>query len=247
MAAESPERRVGAVALPRLDVRLLAGLALVALSVVGGLTLWRQAQITTPVVVAVRAIPPGHVIEPGDLSLASARLGGPLEALAVPDSELDTIVGRTAVGAIHAGEMVVRPDLGSGPVIGPGEMAVTIPVTGDAVFARLRRGDAVSVLATSDAGQPESRTVALLERATVYAVALEASRVTLGGGGGGGGDEEEGVPTNVTLLIPRVQGVRVAHALVNAELTLLLLAPDPLTDPATGHASDPDAGEGGPR
>ena len=206
MAAESPERRLGAVALPRVDVRLLAGLALVLVSVVGGLTLWRQAQITTPVVVAARAIDPGDVIQPDDLAVAPARLPGSLAELSVPAAELASVAGHTATGPIHAGELVVRPDLGSGPVIGPDELAVTIPVDDDSVYGRLRRGDAVAVLATSEAGQPESRTVTLLERATVYAVALESSRVSLGGGP----DEEEGIPTNVTLVIPRARAGHVA-------------------------------------
>ena len=106
-------------------------------------------------------------------------------------------------------------------MIGPNDVAVTVPVKADAVYARLRRGDEVAVMATSDKGKPQSLTVALLERATVYDVALESSRVSLGGGS----DEQDGRLTNVTLLIPRSEAERVAHAVVNAELTLLLLAP----------------------
>ena len=116
------------------------------------------------------------------------------------------------------------PDLGSGPVIGPDQVAVTVPVQADAVYARLRRGDEVAVMATSDRGKPQSLTVALLERATVFDVALESSRVSLGGGGN---TEEDGRLTNVTLLISRSEAQRVAHAVVNAELTVLLLAPEP--------------------
>ena len=238
MAAESAEQRGRAVALPRVDMRLLAGLALVAVSVVGGLTLWSAARTTTAVVVAARDIGSGAVIEPDDLALAEARLEDPLAALALPEAELASAVGRTATGAIHAGELVVRPDLGSGPVIGPGELAVTIPVEDDAVFGRLRRGAVVTVMATTDAGQPESRTVALLERAVVYAVALESTRVSLGGSGDA---SEDGRPANVTLVIPRGRAEAVAHALVNAELTLLLLQPEPGSGPAAG----PAAGEGG--
>ena len=238
MAAESPDRPRGMVALPRVDVRLVAGLALVLVSVVGCLTLWRQAQITTPVVVAARAIDPGDVIQPDDLAVSPARLSGSLASLSVPAAELPSVAGRTATGPIHAGELVVRPDLGEGPGIGPGELAVTIPVDDDAVYGLLRRGDSVAVMATTDAGQPESRTAPLIERATVYAVALEASRVSLGGGAGG---EEEGVPTSVTLVIPRSAAARVAHALVNAELTLLVMAPDPISGPG----AQPPAGAGG--
>jgi Flp pilus assembly protein CpaB len=204
-------------------VRLLAGLALVAVAVVGGLSLWRQAQITTPVVVAAREIAPGLVIERSDLEVTQARLEEPLAALALSEAEISAVVGRTASGPIHPGELVMRPDLGTGPVIGPDQLAVTVPVQADAVYARLRRGDEVAVMATSDKGKPQSLTVALLERATVFDVALESSRVSLGGGGN---SQEDGRLTNVTLLIPRADAERVAHAVVNAELTLLLLAPD---------------------
>lgn len=224
MAAGTSSGRTRAVALPRVDVRLLVGLALVAVALVGGLSLWRQAQITSPVIVAAREIAPGHVIERGDLEVTQARLEGPPAALALSESELDGIVGRTAAGAIHAGELVVLPDLGSGPVIGLDQVAVTVPVQADAVYARLRRGDEVAVMATSDRGKPQSLTVALLERATLFDVALESSRVSLGGGGN---TEEDGRLTNVTLLIPRSEAERVAHAVVNAELTVLLLAPEP--------------------
>jgi len=234
MAAETSGRRLGAVALPRADVRLLAGLALVAIALVGGLSLWRQAQVTLPVVIAAREIAPGQVIERGDLELTQARLEGPLAALAFGEGELGTLVGSTAVTAIHAGELVIGSDLGSGPLIGPDQVAVTVPVRADAVYARLRRGDEVAVMATSEEGRPQSLTLALLERATVFEVAFETSRVSLGGSGD---SDQNGRLTNVTLLIPRSEAERVAHAVVNAQLTLLLLAPEP-TDEPTG-ASQP--------
>ena len=235
MAAGSAEARGRAVTLPRLDVRLLAGLALVAVSVAGGLSLWSAARTTTQVVVAARDIGPGAVISEDDVTLAEARLQGRLAGLALPGAELGSAVGRTATGAIWAGELVVRPDLGSGPVVGPGELAVTIPVGDDSVFSRLRRGALVAVMATSEPGRPGSRTVALLERAVVYAVALESTRVSLGGSGDA---SQDGRPANVTLVIPRERAEAVAHALVNGELTLLLLAEE--AEP--GPASD---GEGG--
>ena len=225
MAAGASGRRIGSVALPRVDVRLLAGLLLVAVAVAGGLSLWSQAQITAPVVVAAREIPPGHVIERGDLAVSQARLEGPSASLAIAEAEMTTVVGRTASAAIHAGELIVRPDLGTGPAIGPDQVAVTVPVKVDAVYPGLRRGDEVAVMATSEQGKPQSLTVTLIDRATVFNVSLESSRVSLGGSDA----EEDGRPTNVTLLVPRSEAEDVAHAVVNAELTLLLLAPEPTT------------------
>ena len=191
---------------------------------------------TTEVVVAARDIGPGAVISEGDVTLAEARLEGPLARLALPGAELASALGRTATGAIWAGELLVRPDLGSGPSIGPEELAVTIPVPDDGVFRRLRRGDVVAVMATSEPGRPESRTVALLERAVVYSVALESTRASLGGSGDA---SEDGRPANVTLVIPRERAEAVSHALVNGELTLLLRAPELPSAPASAGGDPP--------
>lgn len=119
--------------------------------------------------------------------------------------------------------MVVWPDLASGPVIGPGEVAVTVPVEADAVYPGLRSGDAVAVLATRDKGKPESQTVTLLERAVVYDISLEPGRIAIGSGGDGA-EENRGL-TNVTLVVPRSEAERLAHAVVNWALTLALLSP----------------------
>lgn len=218
MATRTSGGRLGAVALPRMDLRLLAGLLLVAAAVAGGLAFWNAARVTEPVVVAARDIPAGHVIERGDLALAEARLEGPLASLVFGEADVGAIVGSTAAGAIQAGELVVRPDLGTGPLIGADDVAVTVPVAADTVYPELRPGDVVAVLATSERGKPQSRTVTLLERATVFSVVIEASRVSLGNDG-----DEAGRPANVTLVVPRSEAERIAHALVNETLTLALL------------------------
>ncbi len=198
--------------------------ALVAASVAGGLLFWGSTSETVPVLVAAREIPAGHVIQADDLSVTRVRLEGRLSSLAVRERAIDQVVGRIAGTAVHAGEMVVWPDLASGPVIGPNDAAVTVPVEADAVYPGLRPGDAVAVLATSDKGKPESRTVTLLERAVVYHVSLEPGRIAIGKGVDGG-DEERGL-TNVTLVVPKSEVERLAHAVVNGDVMLALLAPE---------------------
>jgi len=203
---------------------MLLGVALVAASVVGGLLFWGSTSETIPVLVAARDIPAGHVIQADDLSVTRVRLEGSLSSLAVREGELDQVTGRTTGTVVHAGEMVVWPDLASGPVIGANDVAVTVPVEADAVYPGLRPGDVVAVLATSDRGKPESRTVTLLERAVIYDVSLEPGRIAIGRGSDGG-EEDRGL-TNVTLVVPRSEAERLAHAVVNWDLTLALLAPD---------------------
>ncbi|MGE3857701.1 MAG: hypothetical protein AB7G21_12165, partial [Dehalococcoidia bacterium] len=86
-----------------------------------------------------------------------------------------------------------------------------------------RRGDQVAVLETSDPARPGSATKLLLDRATVYHVALDATRVGLGGGSGN--SDGGGRITNVTLVVPRTEAERVTHGLVTGRLTLVLVPP----------------------
>lgn len=205
---------------PRVDLRLLVGLLLVVVALAGGVMLANQLRITEPVVVATRTIPAGHVITAADLGVSEARLEGDLGALAVGEAELQGIVGRTAGQTIHAGALVLRPDLGTGPVLGTGEVAVTVAVGDDSIFGQLRRGDTVAVLETTNPGREQSQTSVLLERATVYHVAADANRISLGGGGGA---DLDGRISNVTLVVPRSEIEQITHALVNGRLTLALV------------------------
>lgn len=219
MALGTSRIRTRSWPLPRIDIRLLVGLLLVVVALVGGVAFASQLRETEPVVVAARTLPPGHVITRDDLALSEARLEGPLAGLAVGAADVTAIVGQTAGQMIHAGALVVRPDLGAGPVLGADEVAITVAVGADAVFAELRRGDQVAVLETTEPGRPGSATRLLLNRATVYHVALDATRVSLGGGAA----DASGRITNVTLIVPRAEAERVTHGLVTGRLTLVLV------------------------
>ena len=206
--------------LPRIDPRLWLGSLMVVVALAGGVTVINGFRVTEPVVVAARTLPPGHLIVRGDLTTSEARLEGTLGALAVGEAEIATLVGRTTSQTIHQGALVVGPDLGSGPALEPGQVAVTVAVGADTVFAQLRRGDEVAVVETTEPGRPGSATALLLERATVYHVAADAGRLGIGGGAA---SEEGGRIANVTLIVPRGDAERVVHALVNGRLTLVLV------------------------
>lgn len=209
--------RFGAPA--RVDGRMLLGVALAAASVIGGLLFWGSARETVPVLVAARDLPAGHVLEADDLSVAQLRLEGDLSSLAIPDAELDSVAGKTTGTAVHAGEMLVWPDLAEGPVIGPDEVAITVPVEADAVYPGLRAGDSVAVFGTSDKGEPGSETVTLLDSAVVYDISLAPGPIAIGQDG----EEGHGL-SNVTLVVPRSEAERVAHAVVSWDVTLALLS-----------------------
>ena len=219
MAAGSTRLRTRSLSLPRIDPRLLVGMLVVVVALLGGVTLINGFRITEPVVVAARTLPPGHVItraeRPFQPRLARREVG----ALAVGEAEIASLVGRSTTQTIHAGTLVIGPDLGSGPALGPGEVAVTVAVGADTVFGQLRRGDEVAVVETTEPGRPGSATALLLERATVYHVAVDVGRL----GVGGATSEEGGRIANVTLIVPQGDAERVVHALVNGRLTLVLV------------------------
>ena len=203
---------------------MLLGVALVALSVVGGLLFWGAARETVPVLIADSALPPGHVIQSSDLSIAQVKLDDRLSSLAIPEADRNAVVGRVVGNDVHAGAMLLWPDLATGSVLGQNEVAMTVPVQAEAVYSRIRPGDAVAVLATRDKDRPQSQTVTLLERAVVYDVTFEPGRLTVGRSAD---DEEARGLTNVTLIVPRAEAERLAHAVVNWDLTLALLPPEP--------------------
>lgn len=222
MAALPGARRRTVAALPfRVERRMLAGILLVGLSVAGGLSLWRGATGTTTVLVAAADIQPGQVIQRDDLRLAEARLDGSLASLALTDGDLAAAIGRTAGNTVHVGEMLVRPDLATGPVLGPDQVAVTIPVKPDAIYPGLRPGDEVAVLATSNAGKADSRTVTLLDRATVFDIGLEQRIIR---SLSAGTPADSGELKHITLAVPRSGAEAVANAIANSQLTIVLLS-----------------------
>jgi len=205
-----------------MDPRMLTGILLVAVSLAGGLLLWRSATNTTPILIAARDIPPGHVIQRDDLTISEARLDGSLASLALTEADLDAAVGRTTSTSIHAGEMVVHPDFAARPVLGADEVAVTIPVATDSIYPGLRPTDEVALLATTNAGRPESTTITLLDSATVFAIGLERRVIR----SSTSNDPNDGaIVANITLAVPRSEAEAVAHAVANATIIVVLLAP----------------------
>jgi len=215
----APGRWTRLTALGRVDGRMLLGVALVAVSIIGGLLFWGSARETVPVLVAARELPAGHVIQRDDLSVARLKTDGALASLTIPEAELESVVGSTLGNSVHTGELVVKPDLATGIVIGPKEVAITMPVKADAVYPGLREGDAVAVLATP--AEADGLTVTVLDRAVVYDVSLEPGRIAVGRDSGS--REDRGL-TNVTLVVPGVEAERVAQATVKWTVTLALLS-----------------------
>lgn len=219
-AAGATRGHRGSLALPRLNVRMAVGLLLAVAIAAANVAFWQAGQVTTPVVVAARDLPSGYVITPADLAVVDARLEGELAAMALPEAERSFAVGRTTSAAIRGGALVLRPDLGVGPMIGEGEVAVTVPLRADEVYPGLRPGDRVAVVATGGDARVSPASETVLDEAIVYHVSLEPTRIRIGGGEG---DAADGQPSNVTLVVPGDAAERLAQAIVAERVTLVLL------------------------
>lgn len=207
------------VALPRararhrVDLRVVVGAFLMLLSVLGATSLINRANSRVEVLVVARAVAPGEVIEEADLAVAEVGLDPRMEGV-LRASEETAVVGWVAAEPLAPGELITRSSLAQ-PALPDGFVAMAVPAKPEqAVGGRLGPGDHVAVIATFDAGTEETRTLTLLEDVVVYAV--ERTRSFSG--------EQEGDLAIVTLLVPPEAAERLAAALANAELDLVLLS-----------------------
>jgi Flp pilus assembly protein CpaB len=206
----------------RLDGRKVAGLFLFLVVVAGTLLWWDQATLTRSFVVAARELPAGATLSAADLAVARLAADEVVVANAVPAEGRDGLVGRVLAEPVHAGELLLRPHLATGPRLGPDEMALTVPVgPASAAGGRIRPGDQVRVFATFARGRPESRTEVVLERATVYGVGSDEPPAVVGGA-------ETGAPGRLgwaTLVVSGADAARLARARHDGDVDLALLPP----------------------
>jgi len=139
--------------------------------------------------------------------------------MALQKRDLDAAVGRTTSARSTPRDVVHGP---RGTVLGADEVAFTIPIAADTIYPGLRPTDDVALLATSNAARPESTTVTLLDRATVFAIGLERRVIRTTASD----DRNDGATVaNITLAVPRSEAEAIAHAVANATITVVLLAP----------------------
>lgn len=212
----------------RLDLRVVLGLVLALAAVGGGLATWSAATETRGILVATRNLPVGATLRADDLVVAQVHLDAALYAAALPANELAAIVGRRLAEPAHAGQILARGQLATRPLLGPGDLALTIAVRPEtAAGGRLRPGDGVRVLVTRDKGKPESSTATVLERVVVYEVGFDA-RLSVGVADRGvEGDAGDGPLASLTLIVTPEQATQLANAKWNGDLDVALLPPDP--------------------
>src|SRR2546423_1386087 len=158
----------------RVDLRVVVGILLALSAVLGSITFWGSAMDTRAVLVATRDMPAGTALTTGDLATARVRLGDALYAAAIPADALDSLSGKPLAEPVHTHQVIVRAQVVNGPILGPDKLAMTVAVKAEtAAGGRLKQGDAVEVLVTTDKGKPESRTTVVLPRVTVFSVGYD--------------------------------------------------------------------------
>lgn len=154
--------------LPTLDVRVLGGIVLIAISIAGGLALTRGPEAAIRIYVAASELDEGHVLNRDDLRVAEVRgAPGVLDGL-VRAQRVGPPLGRALRVRVRAGAALSMDVLGG--AIPPGR-EITIPVSSDhALGGEVRAGDRVDLFATFDKGTDSARTLTVAREATVRGV-----------------------------------------------------------------------------
>lgn len=200
----------------------MVGLLLMLAAVGGAIVAWTAAENTRPIVVAVRDLPSGTIVRAEDLAVRRVRVDDSIYTAAVPGSDLSSLVGRQLAEPIHAEQVLVQAQLSGRPTVPPGQIVLTIPLKPDnAVGGRLRSGDVVQVLATSNAGKDGSHTNVVLSNATVYDVGREDQAAAVGAA-----DNSQSASAGATwaaVIVTQDQAVQLANARWNSDLDIALV------------------------
>jgi Flp pilus assembly protein CpaB len=206
--AASPNRRL-TQRLPRVDTRLVVGLLLVALSVIGGLRLAATADHTVLVLSAARDLPADHVLVAGDMTTTRIQAS---------DKVLDGLVRATAGTAPT--DRVLRFPLTEGDLVAGAALGrvaregreITVPIAPEhALGGALEPGDRVDVLGSFDKGTEAAKTLTVASGAQVVAV-VHADGLF---------GQREGELAALTISVPPRDVVFVAFAIRNGELDVV--------------------------
>jgi hypothetical protein len=209
LTAPAPGTRRRTLRLPKLDTRLVVGLLLVALSVIGGLRLASTSDRTVAVYAAARDLPADHVLVASDFRITHIRaseevLGGLVKADAASPP-----VHRVLRYPVGEGGLVSTATLGGVASTG---REITVPIGSDhALGGALETGDRVDVLASFDKGTDAAKTL------TVAADAHVVDVVHADGLFG----QHEGELTALTLSVAPDDVVFVAFAVRNGEVDVV--------------------------
>lgn len=195
--------------MPSVDARVVGGVVLVAISIVGGLRLTRAPEPATRVYVAAADLDAGHVLSSADLTVAEVRGTPSLLGGLARSGPAGPPIGRALRVPLREGAAVSVDALGAAVAAG---REITIPVTPDhALGGEVRAGDRVDLFATFDKGTDAARTMTVARSATVHGV-LRSDGLF---------GQHAGAMTALTLDVEPDAAIAVAFAARNAELDVV--------------------------
>lgn len=196
------------------DARIGIGLALVAISVFGGLRLSGASTPTTEVLAVRTSVASGHRFTSDDLSVVGVHVDPRVLRTLVPASLRPEIVGRAAQHAVRGGGLLPASALAGRR----GEVReITVPVDPEhALGGALEPGDRIDVVATFDADSDTARTVTVSGGAEVVAV-VRGDQV-FGGAG---------AVSAVTLAVPSDEAMVLVYAMRTGAIDVLRAAEVP--------------------
>jgi Flp pilus assembly protein CpaB len=199
--------------LRRLDLRVVVGLLLMTVAVLGGASLIRTAQARTPVLVAANTVQPGEVIQRSDLRIVEMSVPAGVAYLSA--SAEGQIEGGVAAEPLWDGKILGPGSVSEAPPVGPGMVAITLLLPPEsAVGGDIRSGDHVAVLSSPGAdeaggNQQNVATTILLSDVPV----LSVDRATTSQG--------DGVFVTLTLRLEEARALAEARASGRVDLALL--------------------------
>ena len=202
--------RVGSLGrrLPRVDARLVVGVLLVSLSVLGGLRLSGGGAHTVAVYAAAHDLGTGHVLGAADLSPVRVQVEAPALSQMVRVG-VRPPVGHVLRAPLREGGIVPASALGGGAPVG---RELTVAVTPEhALGGSVRAGDRVDVLASFDKSTDAAKTITVA--ASVPVVDVVRADGLFG--------QREGSISALTVRVDPDDAVFVVFALRNAEIDIV--------------------------
>ena len=217
-----PRARLRTVASNRLPTRqrrpgmLAVAVLLIVAGALGGMQLLSSSNTKVSVLVLVKSVPSGHVIEPADLG--TTALAG--KVAYTPASAEASVVGKTAARDLFAGQLLTHSMMATTSVPDAEHALVGLQLkAGQVPSAGLADGDTVELVnvpsangvapaqaaPTGEAAKTPSAT-AVLATGTVYAIGTDAN--SSGG-------------ALVTVLVPREQSEALAIAASSGQVSLI--------------------------
>jgi Flp pilus assembly protein CpaB len=179
------------------------------------------------VLVANRDLVAGATIGAEDLGVARVRVDDAIYQAVLPAEALADLVGKQLAEPVHAHELLPRAALSSRPALAPEQMALTIAISPEsAVGGKVRAGNLVQVLLTTNKGKPEAKTSVVLPQATVYDVGHEQRLAVVNASTAGdtaAAPSPQGPVKWLTLVVSQEQALRLAQAKWSGELDVALL------------------------